>query len=126
MNKELRRTALVALTVAVALAPVSCRTVRKVTGTQEVFYQASPDRVVAATEAAMKALDLTVIHAVHSKIDGKIVGRTAQDKQITIRVERQGDEMSRVAIKVGYIGDKAIGHAIIAETKKRLKYPGLK
>ena len=126
MNRELRRTVLVALTVAAALAPLSCRTVRKVTGTQEVFYQASPDRVVAATEAAMKALDLTVIHAVHSKIDGKIVGRTAQDKQITIRVERQGDEMSRVAIKVGYIGDKAIGHAIIAETKKRLKYPGLK
>lgn len=126
MNRELRRTVLVALTVAAALAPLSCRTVRKVTGTQEVFYQASPDRVVAATEAAMKALDLTVIHAVHSKIDGKIVGRTAQDKQITIRVEREGDEMSRVAIKVGYIGDKAIGHAIIAETKKRLKYRGLK
>ncbi len=121
MNKELRRTALVALTVVAALAPLSCRTVRKATGTQEVFYQASPDRVVVATEAAMKALDLTVIRAVHSKIDGKIVGRTAQDKQITIRVKRQGDEMSRVAIKVGYLGDKAIGHAIIAETKKRLE-----
>ena len=109
------------MTVAAALAPLSCRTVRKATGTQEAFFQASPDRVIVATEAAMRELDLTVIHAVHSKIDGKIVGRTAQDKQITIRVAREGDEMSRMAIKVGYIGDKAIGYAIIAETKKRLE-----
>ncbi|MCH7592357.1 MAG: hypothetical protein IH989_06225, partial [Planctomycetes bacterium] len=29
-------------------------------------------------------------------------------------------------VNVGGVGDKAIGHAIIAETKKRLKYPGLK
>ena len=126
MTKELRHTVLIVLTATAALAPMSCRTMRKATGTQEAFFQASPDRVVAAMEKAMKALDLTVIRAVHSKIDGKVVGRTAQDKQITIRIEREGDEMSRVAIKVGYIGDKAIGHAIIAETKKRLKYPGLK
>ena len=121
MTRELRRVALVALTVAAAMAPVSCRTVRKATGTQETFFHASPDRVIAATEAAMKELDLTVTYAVSSKIDGKIVGRTAQDKQITIRVERETDEVSRVTIKVGYIGDKAIAHAIIEETKKRLE-----
>ena len=121
MTKELRHTVLIVLTATAALAPMSCRTMRKATGTQEAFFQASPDRVVAAMEKAMKALDLTVIRAVHSKIDGKVVGRTAQDKQITIRIEREGDEMSRVAIKVGYIGDKAIGHAIIAETKKQLE-----
>ena len=37
------------------------------------------------------------------------------------QVSREGSEMTRVAIKVGYVGDKGIGHAIIAETKKRLE-----
>lgn len=121
MKNNLRRSVLVALTLAAALAPLSCRTMKKATGTQEVFLQASPERVVAAVEAAMKELSLTVLTVESSGVDGLITARTAQDKSVTVKVNRQNDDLSRVTIKVGVIGDKPIGSAIIAKTKKRLE-----
>ena len=94
---------------------------RKASGIQEVILQASPQRVVSATQAAMKALSLTVLSAESSGVDGLVTARTAQDKKITVKVFRDGDTTSRVTIKVGLLGDKPIGSAIIAETKKRLE-----
>lgn len=82
--------------------------------------QGSPQRVVSAAEAAMKELSLTVLTAKSSGVDGLITARTAQDKKIIVKVYRESETTSRVAIKVGFLGDKPIGRAIIAETKKRL------
>lgn len=103
------------------LAPLSCQTVQKATGTRMALMQGTPDRVVQAAETALKELKLTVYTAESSKVDGQIKAETAQGKGITVNVHREGDSHSRMTVKVGHLGDKSISQAIIAETRKRLE-----
>lgn len=119
MNRRLKSAAL--LTVVVLMGGLSCRTMQKATGTQEAFLSAAPDKVVEAAKDAIKGLELTIVSSSASKVDGQITARTAQDKAITVKVLREGDERSRMTVKIGTLGDRAIGEAIISETKKRLE-----
>ncbi len=119
--KPIQSAGVVAVTFCVLLVPLACRTVQKVTGTQEAFLQATPDRVVAAAEAALNELELTVVSSHASKVDGRITARTAADKSITVKVKRESDTTSRMTVKIGVVGDKPISEAIISETRKRLE-----
>jgi hypothetical protein len=40
---------------------------------------------------------------------------------VTIIVEKEGEGVSKVSVKVGTLGDKKVGNAIISKTGERLK-----
>ena len=80
-----------------------------------------PDRVVKAAEAALEELEFKLVSASGTKLDGRIKARTAQGKDIVIMVEKEGEDVSKVTVKVGTLGDETISLAIIEKTKEHLK-----
>lgn len=98
-----------------------CQTFKKATGTHYAHMSATPDRVVKAAEAALEELEFKLVSASGTKLDGRIKARTAQGKDIIIMVEKEGDNVSKVTVKVGTLGDETISLAIIEKTKEHLK-----
>lgn len=116
-----RRMAMLVLSVAaVGLAATGCRTMGKATGTYDALMSGTPDKVVDAAKAALAELKINVTSANATKLDGEILAKTAQDKDITIKVKEEGTNVSRMTVKVGSLGDKTISESILDETKKRL------
>jgi L-fucose isomerase-like protein len=97
---------------------------KKMTGTYEVSLAAEPDHVVAAVEAALKELELGTVTASATKLDGEVSAKTAQDKDVKIKVKRSGEGVSSMSVHVGAFGDETISNAIIAKTKEHLDERG--
>lgn len=98
-----------------------CQTIKKVTGTHYAHMSATPDRVVKAAEAALEDLEFKLVSASATKLDGRIKARTAQGKDIIIMVEKEGEDVSKVTVKVGTLGDETISLAILEKTREHLK-----
>jgi hypothetical protein len=50
-------------------------------------------------------------------LSAKIIARTAQDKKIETILEKRGDNLTRVRIRVGLFGDEAISRALLDAIK---------
>ncbi|MCO6437484.1 MAG: DUF3568 family protein [Phycisphaerae bacterium] len=98
-----------------------CQTVKKATGSYEAYMQADPERVVSAARASMEELGLIGVVAQSTKLDGELSARTAQDKTVTVSVQREGEDVSRMTVRVGTFGDKAMSQTIIRKTMDRLE-----
>lgn len=121
------RSRLTLLSMGIVLAAIvasGCKSVgratQKATGTYDALLSGTPDKVVEAAKAALGELKIHVDSANATKLDGEILARTAQDKSITIKVTSEGQDVSRMTVKVGTVGDKKISKSILDETKKRL------
>jgi hypothetical protein len=98
-----------------------CKTMSKATGTRDVMLGATPDKVVEAVKGAMGELEIKVTGAAATKLDGEVNALTAQGDSITVKVNSEGENVSRMTVKVGTLGDKAISQSIIDATKKRIE-----
>jgi len=91
------------------------------TGDMDVTLEAPPARVVAATEQAMKDLDLAVIVRESSGMDGKVIGRTARDVKMTVVVKGHTDKLSNVSVRAGMFGDDAMQARLLDRIRQNLK-----
>lgn len=94
-----------------------------VRGDLETSVEAQPDQVAAATEKAMKDLDIAVISTSSSSIDAKVVGRTARDTKLTVVAKSQGSKFSELSVRAGVFGDDAIQHRLLEQIKTNLSAP---
>ena len=104
----------------VAAAAGTGATVAYVRGDTETTLDASPARVVAATEQAFKDLDLHVITKESSGLDGKIVGRTARDVKMTVVVKGESENTSKISIRTGTFGDDAMQARVLEKIRENL------
>jgi len=80
----------------------------------------TPQKVVEATEAVLKAQDIPITSKDSTGLDGKVVGRTALGTQIEITVRRQDDAHSTISIRVGTFGDAKISRDLFEKIKAKL------
>ncbi|MBW8002424.1 MAG: DUF3568 family protein [Planctomycetes bacterium] len=92
-------------------------TVAYVRGDLEAVEAASLDKVYAATEAAVRKLELTVTKKSKDALSGVVVVRDAEDKKITIKLTSTAEGMTKISIRIGIFGN---------ETKSRLIYEQMK
>jgi hypothetical protein len=128
--KRLEKTAIALLSVAalsalpgcilVAAAALGAAGAAYVNGELEGRLDGSPQQVVRASERALKDMDIQIISADATGIDGKVVGRTALDKKIEISVKRDGDESSKIAIRVDTFGDESLSRQIYDKIKTKM------
>lgn len=113
---------MIALPVLMLLAAAlsGCQTAKKVVGTYEEQLKATPPEIVAAAQDALEELDLEVEESRSSQLDGIVTATTAQGQEIKVSVKREGDEQSRISIRVGALGDSGISNTILEKTKKNL------
>jgi len=89
-------------------------------GDLEGRLDASPQRVVQASEAAFEEMDIRLISADATGIDGKVIGRTALDKKIEITARRDADTSCKVSIRVDTFGDEALSRQIFEKIRSKL------
>lgn len=91
-----------------------------VTGQLEQGYSASLDRTYAATLTALKRLEITVIERNKDQLGATIQARRADDTKVKVKLEAEGRDHTRVAIRVGIFGDKDVSIRINEEIRRAL------
>ena len=74
-------------------------------------------------EAALKALDELEIATTKRQKDALsavIVGRTIEDKKITIKLKSTKDKLTKLSIRVGIVGDETMSRTIYEQIKQNL------
>ena len=105
---------------AVAVGGAAVGTVAWVEGALVESVPAAPDKVVAATEKAFASLKLTLISKTASGLEGKVIGRTSDDKSVTVTVKSKGEKVSEVNIRFGTFGDEAKSRILMDAIHKNL------
>ncbi|MFN0008258.1 MAG: DUF3568 family protein [Planctomycetota bacterium] len=127
--KALGRTVFLAFSIIAGTALTGCEGLRAKPGVDgtayslghlDVMVDADPKRIVEAAEAVLKEMDIEVVSAVASGVDGRVVGRTALQKRIEITVERQDADTSKYSIMIGSFGDQPLSREIHEKMKAKL------
>jgi hypothetical protein len=127
--KALGPTLLLALALAAGTTLTACENFRDKPGPDgtaysfchlDVMVSADPKKVVEAAEGALHDMNIEIVTAAASGIDGKVVGKTALNKRIEIVVERQDSEVTKYSIQVGSFGDEALSREIHDKMKAKL------
>lgn len=114
------------LAVALSLAFLAaCKTsepgVKNYVGTIRGVVAAKPDRVTAAARETLDELKLHSLFSESTRIDGKVMARTARDKKVEIDITRATDTSSNVSIRVGDLGDQELSLQILDRIREKVK-----
>jgi hypothetical protein len=105
---------------AVAIGGAAVGTIAYVNGALVETVDATPEKVVAATEKAFASLKLTLISKNSSGLEGKVVGRTSNDKSVKVSVKATGTKTSEVTIRIDIFGDEAQSRILLETIEKNL------
>lgn len=89
-------------------------------GSLDCCVPGSPEKVVQASEKALKQEDLHMVSSDSTGVDGKIVAKTALDTTIAITVTRHDDASSKISIRVGTFGDRAMSNDLLEKIRANL------
>jgi len=92
-------------------------TVAYVRGELDASVGSPYDRVVSASDAAVGQLLFVKTRESRDALDTVFEARTAEDKKVTIKVSKEGDNLCRVEIRVGFFGDEAKSRAIFEKIR---------
>ncbi len=106
--------------VALAAAGAAGAGVAYLKGELNGTLEASPQEVVDAAQATIEEMGFSVISARASEVDGRVEGRTANDRDITIEVDRQNEGTSDISIRVGTFGDEELSREIYNRIQQRV------
>jgi uncharacterized lipoprotein len=98
----------------VAGAGAGAGTVAYIKGEHSQVHGAAYERVWAATQNALKQMNIRVAKSEKDALGGIIEARRADDTAVDIKVEPVGSDAARVKIRIGMFGDKAASEAIQA------------
>lgn len=119
----MRTAQLLTLTLLVCVLP-ACKTsdpnVKQAFGTYEKLIDSTPLKVAEAAEAVLNDLKLLEIETKKTGLDGRITARTAQKEPIVINVMRVGENVTRIKVRVGGMGDRGMSLSILDKIDKKL------
>jgi hypothetical protein len=79
------------------------------------------DAVFGAAQRALRQLEIVKIDDQRTRIDARILSRTATDKKIVVQLYRVTDTLTKVEIKVGLVGDETLSRLILDRLFAELK-----
>ena len=113
------------LVVLVSLVMGACTTpqpgVSNKMGTVTAKLNGAPQDVTEAARQTLEDMDLVIVSSGATGIDGKVVARSAQEVKVTVEVERAGENLSELSIRVGMLGDEDVSLSILEKIKRRLE-----
>jgi hypothetical protein len=96
-------------------------TVAYVKGDTEAVIDGDTKTVTAASEKAMKDMELHIISSESTAVDGRINARTAGDTKVVVVVKNYGEKLSKVSVRVGNFGDSAMQASLLEKIKDNVK-----
>jgi hypothetical protein len=91
-----------------------------VEGKLRVNFSNNYEAVVHASDQAIAQLQFLKVGETKDALKAILEARTADDKKVTIEVDRVGDNLTKVEISVGTFGDKTVSMAIYDRIKGNL------
>ncbi len=76
--------------------------------------------VWAATVKAVEQLEFIVVNKVNDAVSGKYECVTAEDKTVHINVQRVGDNITEIRIRVGTFGDETLSRYILNKIQSNI------
>jgi len=86
---------------------------------EETIDRALPD-VQSAAEGALADLDLVGIATTADKLKAEVSGRMADGTKVTVWLKAVDFKSTKVTIRAGTVGDKAVSLQVLRHIKKRL------
>lgn len=77
-------------------------------------------KVVEATRAALKDLEYARNSEKKDALEAELIYRTALDKKVTIRINRTGDKLTKVRIRIDLLGDEKLSKVILERIQASL------
>lgn len=94
---------------------------RNTLGDVTTSIRGTPDELVAATERALRRLDMQVIASNATEVDGRVSARSPRGRAVDVRVQEGADNFCRVAVRVGPFGDQDVSIGIIHRIRRELQ-----
>ena len=91
-----------------------------VTGDLDATVDAPVDKVVDAAKAVVEEMELTLVTANATKMDGNVVAMNSEAKKVEIDVKALSDTSSKVTIRKGFFGDDAAQQLMMDKIKGKL------
>jgi Protein of unknown function (DUF3568) len=91
-----------------------------VEGIMKTTLEANLDRTWDATQKSVEQLQFTVKSSSKDALQAKLVAREANNTDVKIYLERKGDNLTEVSIRVGVFGDEAQSRLILDKIKQNL------
>lgn len=79
----------------------------------------SLDRAWNATQAAINDMGFTVTAKDKDAVSAELVALTADNKKISIILNRKADNVTEISIRVGTFGDESMSRLILEKIRKR-------
>jgi hypothetical protein len=119
------RSALAAVVVAgLSLVPLACQITPSGLKTsmfsQYTTIEAGTASATEAAEAVLEDLGLHEIEARSTNVDGWAKGLLSDKTPVTVTLERLGENLSQISVRVGSFGDTSVGQDIIARVREKL------
>jgi hypothetical protein len=87
--------------------------------TQSTMVNADTAATTEAAEAVLNDRELKDVNSSSTRVDGKATGKMADGTKVNVAVQKNGDNMSSVAVNVGLTGDPSLGAEIAKAIKTR-------
>jgi hypothetical protein len=105
----------------IAAAAVGAGTAAYVMGKMQGTEAKDIDTVYNAAEKAAEQLKLNITERTHDKMSGEIIAWDSQDKKITIKLKAATENVTDIAIRVGFFGDETKSQLIYEKIRENLK-----
>jgi len=105
---------------AVALVGTGAGTVAYLKGNLEAVLEEDVGQVYGASLKALDKLEISATKKEQDALSAVIVGRTAADKKITIKLKATENNLTKLSIRIGMFGSQAQSQKIYEEIKKNL------
>jgi hypothetical protein len=92
-----------------------------VKGDTDAVIDADTKTVTAASERAMKDMELYVISSAATGLDGRVDGRTAGDTKVVVVVKHYGENLSKVSVRVGNFGNSVMQDELLEKIRENIK-----
>jgi len=104
----------------VAAGAAGAGTVAYIRGELDSTLNESYGRVIDAANGAVEKLELVKISEAKDAFTDILTARTAEDKKVVIKIEKQGDKLTKVEIRIGVFGDEPKSRAILEKINSQL------
>lgn len=94
---------------------------RNTLGNVSVSMHGTPPQVIAATERALRRLDMTIVDSESTDEDGRVVARSPRRRPVDVRVLKDVDQLSRVSVRIGAFGDETASIGLIRRIRRELE-----
>jgi hypothetical protein len=91
-----------------------------VNGELKSVESAPLDKAWKATQTAVQDLEFTVIDKHKDGLQAELRARTATDKKVRIKLEKAGESVTDIRIRVGTFGDESLSRGILDKIKQKL------